>query len=169
MADRNPRWAVGLTISALGTCVLLWNRDTHFAWEQWFSTFPMLRLFKIQFLLLWLLPTKKIISLLLRNCKFATIMNYNVNISISSWSFGVTTYGSRPAALDCAKDRCMRRFNCFYLCFCRWLVGNLLAHAPFHKTQTITFHTNYSFLCSCNGRAETLKLFNHINRLGSCL
>ena len=48
---------------------------------QWFSTFLMPRLFNIVLHVVDI-PTIKLSSLLLYNCKFATIMNRNVNICV---------------------------------------------------------------------------------------
>ena len=47
--------------------------------EQWFSTFLMLRPFNTVPHVV-VTSNHKIISLLLHNCNFATVMNYNVNM-----------------------------------------------------------------------------------------
>jgi hypothetical protein len=40
----------------------------------------MLLTFKIQFLIMWWLPTIKLFLLLFQNCNFATVLSHNVNI-----------------------------------------------------------------------------------------
>ena len=44
--------------------------------------------------MLWWPPNHNIISLLLCNCNFASVMNRNVNIRVSQWSWGTPVKGS---------------------------------------------------------------------------
>lgn len=69
----------------------VWVNSSSLSPKQWFSTFPMPHLFKTVPHVV-VTSNHEIISLLLHNCNFTTLMNHNVNI----WYVTPGGWGSQP-------------------------------------------------------------------------